>query len=539
MRAISSLPRAILIVAFLSCDIVSSSGYALCGGSNEHNSQNSRVFKNASKSSAAKRTANAPASDSGVRYARKINLVYRPEEPLKTAINQQTPTPEGWEAYDGSVYTFKRGYGWLTNLLGEGRDRGTEGIVVLANGAISSPEKLRRPELANFQGRHGENRPLMFRIDLPDGWYRVSCASVDPSSSSGKPLVDQRSFKCRAHDVVFAGANYGPPTVVGGRQLVEGSGIVEVIDGHLRVVVGEPSYPGWVWSNPGPWYSDLRHWRKVEMAYAQNWWQRLTRTVDPGFHTLSLNSLQVERVPAPVELPALVFRDFFNRDDSSDVNAGVASSRRWLAAKPHPRFPDSLRTDLENTAIKVTGPNQGLNVKTLLQSQVSPGRGIVRYSTRVSLFTGEGSQVRSGTQEAGIVLLADPLEPSEFNSTFIGVRFDSSRSQTMGWLVYRVGNGRDGYRTQTEVADTALPFKITEGEYEIIVEHDLAKNSLTRVKINGVEVAGRWSFEDRRQEVSRGRFGVRSMIHNTNTRVNLQQFYWYYRVEQLAKSYRQ
>ena len=142
--------------------------------------------------------------------------------------------------------------------------------------------------------------------------------------------------------------------------------------------------------------------------------------------------------------------------------------------------------------------------------------------------------MRSGIQEAGIVLLADPLEPSEFNSTFIGVRFDSRRSEMMGWLVYRVGNGRDGFRTQTEVADTALPFKIIEGEYEIIVEHDLANNVLTRVKVNGVDVADRWSVQDRRQKVSRGRFGVRSAIQNTNPRVNLKQFYWYYRVEQLA-----
>ena len=104
----------------------------------------------------------------------------------------------------------------------------------------------------------------------------------------------------------------------------------------------------------------------------------------------------------------------------------------------------------------------------------------------------------------------------------------------MGWLVYRVGNGRDGYRTQIELADTTLPFKIVEGEYEIIVEHDLAKNVLREIKINGVDVADRWSLQDRRQKALRGRFGVRSAIHNTNPRVNLQQFYWYYRVEQLG-----
>ena len=95
------------------------------------------------------------------------------------------------------------------------------------------------------------------------------------------------------------------------------------------------------------------------------------------------------------------------------------------------------------------------------------------------------------------------------------------------------GNGRDGYRTETEIADTALPFKIIEGEYDIIVDHDLAKNALTRVKVNGVDVAERWSLEHRRQKVSRGRFGIRSAIHNTNPLVNLQQFYWYYRVEQI------
>jgi hypothetical protein len=205
-------------------------------------------------------------------YVKKIDLVYRPlqDEHRRTALNQLTPTPNGWEPYDGSAYTPKRGYGWLTNLRGEGRDRGTRGIVVLADGTRTSPANLGRPELANFQGRHGENRPLVFRIDLADGWYRVSCASVDPSHSEGKPLVDRRSFKCRAHDAVFAGAKYGAPTVVGGRQLVERSGTVEVTDGHLRIVVGDPSYPGWTWSHAGPWYSDLSHWRNVEFAYTQN-----------------------------------------------------------------------------------------------------------------------------------------------------------------------------------------------------------------------------------------------------------------------------
>jgi hypothetical protein len=113
----------------------------------------------------------ARTSASRSRYVKKIDLVYRPlqDEHRKTALNQHTPTPQGWDSYDGSVYTPERGYGWLTNLRGKGRDRGIRGIVVLTDGTRTSPEKLRRPELANFQGRHGENRPMVFRMDLPDG----------------------------------------------------------------------------------------------------------------------------------------------------------------------------------------------------------------------------------------------------------------------------------------------------------------------------------------------------------------------------------
>jgi hypothetical protein len=83
---------------------------------------------------------------------KRINFIYRPlrDEHRKTALNQQTPTPKGWEAYDGSAYTPERGYRWLTNLRGVGRDRGVQGIVVLADGTKTSPEKLNRPELANF-----------------------------------------------------------------------------------------------------------------------------------------------------------------------------------------------------------------------------------------------------------------------------------------------------------------------------------------------------------------------------------------------------
>jgi hypothetical protein len=192
------------------------------------------------------------------RLHQKIDLVYGGE--------RRTPTPEGWEQYDGAIYDSVRGYGWLTDDVGEGRDRGPHATIVLPDGTQKSAHALGRPELANWQGTHQENLPLVFRVDLPDGWYRVTCTSVDPGGTL--PLVDQRSFKCRAHDVVFAGARYGAPLVVAGNQLVEGSGIVEVTDGHLRIVIGDPAYAGWTWRYPGSWYKGWNRWLAQDHQYA-------------------------------------------------------------------------------------------------------------------------------------------------------------------------------------------------------------------------------------------------------------------------------
>jgi hypothetical protein len=479
-----------------------------------------------------------PNGANNTRYAKKINFLYRPaqDEHLKTALNQQTPTPNGWESYDGSIYTPERGYGWLTDLRGYGRDRGIDGMVVLPDGTKTSPRELKRPELANFHSRHRENDPLVFRIDLPNGWYRVSCASVDPDKTPGKPLVDQRSFKCRAHDAIFAGASYGAPLAVGGRQLIEGSGIVEATDGHLRIVIGDPAYAGWTWRYAGPLYTELKHWWRAEYSYAESWYQWFTRMVDPGFHSMGLNSLKVERVSAPPTQVALVFRDFFNRDDSPDVNVGVPPAKRWVRVKLDPRVDDSIRAELRHTAMTFSGGNAGPIVGGFLQRQLSPAKGVVRYSTRVSLFTGEGSQKHSGAQEAGILLLAEPAAPDEFNATFVGVQFDSSRAETKGRLIYRVGDGRAGYRTNVEVPDTGLPFEIREGEFEIVVEHDVTKNVLRRMQINRVDITDLCSLSDRTQRFSRGLFGIRGAIHNTNPRVSLRQHYWYYRMEGLGIS---
>ena len=174
------------------------------------------------------------------------------QRPLRKKINfiadhKHTPNPPGWEEYDGAVYTKERGYGWLPPLPDEPFDIGPDAELILPNGALSSPKGLGRLELANGQGAHPDNRPFIFRIDLPNGWYRVTCASAFGSIS----FVDQRSFKCRAHDVVFAGSSYGAPLKIQGNRLVEGSEVVEVTDGHLRVVVGDPAYGGWTWSYQG------------------------------------------------------------------------------------------------------------------------------------------------------------------------------------------------------------------------------------------------------------------------------------------------
>jgi hypothetical protein len=173
-------------------------------------------------------------------------------------------------------------------------------------------------------------------------------------------------------------------------------------------------------------------------------------------------------------------------------------------------------------------------VSGLLQQQTSPAAGIIRYSTRLSLFTGTGSRKHSGSQEAGIVLLAEPGAANDFNSTFVGVRFDGNTAGAKGALVYRVGDGNKGFRTRADIPDGSLPLRITEGEYEIVVEHDVSRNLLRRIQINGLDLTDRWSVAERTQRVAQGRFGLRSAITNDSRRANVRQYYWFYRVERLT-----
>ena len=240
--------------------------------------------------------------------------------------------------------------------------------------------------------------------------------------------------------------------------------------------------------------------------------------VDPGFHSLRLNSLAIEQMGAPRERASLLFRDFFNRDDHPDMNAGVVESARWVKVKLHPSFHDDIRAELSSTSIKLTGPQSGTAVIGLLQSALSPAEGVIRYSTRVSLFTGEGSQIHSGAQEAGMMIMADPRGPTEFTSTFVGVGLDSSHPEALGRLIYRVGDGQAGYRTNLAIPDSALPFKMTEGELEIILDHDVGAKVLRQIRVNGVDVTDQWALQDRRLPLQRGLFGMRSTFNSAALR---------------------
>jgi hypothetical protein len=454
-------------------------------------------------------------------FSKKINFVYR--------NNRKTPNPEGWIEYDGGIYNPERGFGWLVELSGKGRDRGADATIELKDGNFSTPRDLGRQELANWQGR-GDNLILVFRIDLPDGWYRVTCASVDPGISS-LPLVDRRNFKCRAHDAVFAGSRYGAPLTVGGDDLLEGTDVVEVTESHLRIVVGDPAYAGWIWTHEGPWYKGWARWFAHDSQYANGWRQKLLRRVDPGFHNMRLNSLEVHRVNKPGETARVIFRDFFNRDNSDDVNLGVRESDRWITNDLSLENREHLAADLYQTAIRISGKNGQDGAVNLLQRGPVSESGINRYATRVSIFTGTGSERMSGHQEAGILLLAAPEPRTEFNSTFFGVSYKHERSGQIGSLIYRVGDGKDGHVVDVEIPDSSLPFTISEGEYEIVVEYDLDRKTIAAIRVNGVDVTDRLPAASLTQTVENGMFGIRSLIRGNDPDLNLQQFYWYYQVD--------
>jgi hypothetical protein len=447
----------------------------------------------------------------------RIDLVY-PER-------RRTETPPGWIAYDGARYEPGRGFGWTEDLAPDsGFDRGEDATIVLPTGAKTSPRLLGRRELAHWQGTHRENRPLVFRIDLRDGWYRVTCTSVDPGAVL--PLVDARGFKCRAHEAVFAGPRHGRPLVASGMALVEGTDAVEVTGGHLRIVVGDPAYPGWTWRHGGAWYEDWGAWfgRRGGHRYAERWHQKLTRTVDPGFHSLRLNSLVIEPVAAPAEPASLVFRDVFNRDDDPDINRGVPEAARWTPVALEPGAP-AIDARLSATSLALTAASG--SAVAFVQPGPSPARGRIRYRTRVSVFTGEGSRAPSGVQEAGVLLLGEPGAPADTRATFVGVTVAAGG----GGLTVRVGDGAGGYRADVTVGARHLPFEVGAGEYQLDVEHDVARRMLSRIAVNDVDVTSLVPVEARRQRLDRGVFGIRAAMDPGASAVVLRQSYWVYRVD--------
>jgi hypothetical protein len=220
-----------------------------------------------------------------------------------------------------------------------------------------------------------------------------------------------------------------------------------------------------------------------------------------------------------------------NRDDHHDVNAGLQTQDHWMTLPAPGSLPQTPRVDLYKTAIRVSNASQRHAAVHIIQAPLSPMAGIIRYSTRVTLFTGEGSKIHSGSQEAGLLILGKLNGLTEFNSTFLGIAFDAYAPETFGHVVLRVGNGTDGFQTDRSISDKLLPFKITEGEYALSVDHDVGDKVLKRVQINGFDITQLFSPAELQQRVQRGVFGMRSTSDPGKSGVHLQQFYWYYRVE--------
>jgi hypothetical protein len=82
--------------------------------------------------------------------------------------------------------------------------------------------------------------------------------------------------------------------------------------------------------------------------------------------------------------------------------------------------------------------------------------------------------------------------------------------------------------------DSSLPFRVTEGEYEIIVDHDVGNNVLRRIQINGKDITQLLTPGERKQRLARGLFGIRASMDSLGSDVTLKQFYWHYRVEDIS-----
>ena len=149
-------------------------------------------------------------------------------------------------------------------------------------------------------GRQPLTRQFFVLIFLTDGTVFIVLLSRTVfcrSSMNVRLNVGRTIGICRA--------SYGSPLKIRGRDLVEGSNSVEVTDGHLRIVIGDPAYGGWTWSYKGPWYRGWSTWwgEWGDHRYAKSWYQKFTRVIDPAFHMLRLNALRIERVGLPENNP--------------------------------------------------------------------------------------------------------------------------------------------------------------------------------------------------------------------------------------------
>jgi hypothetical protein len=248
---------------------------------------------------------------------------------------------------------------------------------------------------------------------------------------------------------------------------------------------------------------------------------------------LRTNSIEIEAVRAPAATATMLFRDFFNRDDADDLTGGRAGENGWTHTSLRPSIAGRLGCSLSSSSVTLAGSATEPASAALWQRAAGPAAGVVRYSTRVSLFMGEGSKSHQGSQEAGLLLLGDPRHPSGVSATFVGITLDGEAAGFGGSVTYRVGNGKSGYRTDVGIPAASLPFPLIEGEYEIVVEHDADAGALISVRINGVEISGQCPAGSLVQERSTGLFGMGGVMLPGRSGVALRQHFWYYRVDSL------
>ena len=183
---------------------------------------------------------------------------------------------------------------------------------------------------------------------------------------------------------------------------------------------------------------------------------------------------------------------------------------------------------LQSTALRLRGSRHQAVGSVVVQEGLSPAEGVVRYTTSVSVCTGEGSRAGSGRQEAGLLLLANPQRPNDDTGTFVGVVV-GRRSGVA------VRSGNPGLERRSVIISAGeLPFDLVAGEYEILVEHDVTANFLRRIAVNGYDISSRVATEVRRPPHNRGRFGIRAVLDPMGSTVALAQFFWFYRVDKIG-----